>query len=269
MSKENTDEMKEFDKKMDKLIDEYQRSPEYKSDNYLYAAYDEENESKKKKLAKQALEIYPDNIDAQILLATFEKDMIKRLKLYDNIIDNATKILEKENMFDEKNIGHFWGIMETRPYMRAKCCKMNLLFDLSRYKEAIKECEDLIRLCPNDNMGIRYRLLGLYALIEDFDKVEYLFNGYGKEESTYMLFIMAISYYKQGMYSKAKKYIKLTNEANKYVYYLMFKGCNKDNSKYYSRGSSSEAIMIINDLDPLILSSKSFIEFAKKVLDIL
>lgn len=29
------------------------------------------------------------------------------------IIEKATKLLEKDNMFDKENIGHFWGMIET------------------------------------------------------------------------------------------------------------------------------------------------------------
>ena len=39
-------------------------------------------------------------------------------------------LLEKDNMFEEDNIGAFWGILETRPYMRAKHNKLLCLLNL-------------------------------------------------------------------------------------------------------------------------------------------
>ena len=46
-------------------------------------------------MAKQALEIYPDNIDAENLIVEFEEDPIKKIKKYDYIVEKAIKILEK------------------------------------------------------------------------------------------------------------------------------------------------------------------------------
>ena len=65
------------------------------------------------KLAKQALEINPENIDAECFIAEFEENQIKKLSKMEAIIEKATKLLEKDNMFDKENIGHFWGMIET------------------------------------------------------------------------------------------------------------------------------------------------------------
>lgn len=46
------------------------------------------------KYAKQALELYPDNIDAQCILADFEEDEIKKLKKYNVVVENATRVMK-------------------------------------------------------------------------------------------------------------------------------------------------------------------------------
>lgn len=88
-------------------------------------------------------------------------------------------------MFEQENIGHFWGMIETRPYMRARNRKITILMDLGRYTEAIKECEKLYKK----------------------------FNEY----SAFMLFPMAIMYFKKGDYKKCMQMNqyqehKITNE---------------------------------------------------------
>jgi len=125
-----------------KVIDleeyKYINSPKYKSDELLEQALDATSKSKALKYAKQALEVYPDNIDAEALIAEFEDNPIKRLKKFDSIVEKATKLLEEQNMFDKENIGEFWLILDTRPYMRARYNKMILLKELGRYTEAAK-----------------------------------------------------------------------------------------------------------------------------------
>ena len=167
-----------------KVIDleeyKYFNSPQFKSDELLEEALEANSKSKALKLAKQALDIYPNNIDAENLIVEYEENPIKKLKKLDIIIVKATKLLEEQNMFDKENIGDFWLILETRPYMRARHNKVVTLWELGRYSEARKECEELIQLCNSDNTGIRYILIGLYCILEKFEECEklcfFLFN---------------------------------------------------------------------------------------------
>jgi tetratricopeptide (TPR) repeat protein len=63
-------------------------------------------------------------------------------------------------MFEE-NVGHFWGLIQARPYMRARYGLAGCLEDLGRPSEAIDHYRDLLRLNPNDNQGVRDILLPL------------------------------------------------------------------------------------------------------------
>ena len=134
MNKDNIIDLEEY---------KYFNSPKFKSDELLEEALESTSKNNAIKLAKQALEIYPDNIDAENLIAEYEENLIKKLKKYDVIIEKATKLLEAQNMFDKENIGEFWLILETRPYMRARHNRILVLMQLGRYTEAMKECEEL------------------------------------------------------------------------------------------------------------------------------
>src|SRR5699024_5376154 len=74
--------------------------------------------AKRKRLIQQALEIHPLSSDAYLLLAEDERDMDQQLKLLKKAIDVGEQDLGDE--FFKKNYGHFWGIIETRPYMRER-----------------------------------------------------------------------------------------------------------------------------------------------------
>ena len=58
-----------------------------------------------------------------------------------------------------ENVGHFWGITETRPYMRARFGLAESLTAAGRIDEAMTHYQELLRLNPNDNQGVRYVLL--------------------------------------------------------------------------------------------------------------
>ena len=61
------------------------------SDDLLFEAYEEPIKSKAIKLAKQALEIYPDNIDAENFITKFETNTIKKLKKYEDTLNKEKK----------------------------------------------------------------------------------------------------------------------------------------------------------------------------------
>ncbi|MGF1635287.1 MAG: tetratricopeptide repeat protein [Phycisphaerae bacterium] len=62
-------------------------------------------------------------------------------------------------------VGMFWGIIETRPFMRATAGLADALQQerlAVHTDEAIALYEQMLRLNPNDNQGIRYPLIGCY-----------------------------------------------------------------------------------------------------------
>ncbi|CAG9944815.1 unnamed protein product [Clonostachys rosea f. rosea IK726] len=62
-----------------------------------------------------------------------------------------------ENVF-QTGVGHFWGIVETRDYMRARFAAANALLqvDTKRAVEnALEHFNEMIRLCRHDNQGVR------------------------------------------------------------------------------------------------------------------
>jgi hypothetical protein len=58
----------------------------------------------------------------------------------------------------ETNAGHFWGLIETRPYMRARFALVEAYLDLKTFdsvKTALDHTMEILRLCRSDNMGVR------------------------------------------------------------------------------------------------------------------
>ncbi len=64
----------------------------------------------------------------------------------------------------EEHAGHFWGILETRDYMRARYALMEALLKVKTHaavKAAHDHAMDCLRLCRSDNMGVRYMIPAL------------------------------------------------------------------------------------------------------------
>src|SRR5205823_3664226 len=65
-----------------------------------------------------------------------------------------------------KSAGHFWGILQTRPYLRARLGLAQTLWALARREEAVQHLQEMLRLNPNDNQGIRYTLAGFLLFLD-------------------------------------------------------------------------------------------------------
>ncbi|KAE9973220.1 hypothetical protein BLS_005919 [Venturia inaequalis] len=67
------------------------------------------------------------------------------------------------DIFEEEE-GRFWGIHETRPYMRARYAFVEALVKVGTYdavEVAYDNLRDMLRLCRGDNMGVRDVIPGL------------------------------------------------------------------------------------------------------------
>lgn len=61
----------------------------------------------------------------------------------------------------KEDIGSFWGLIETRPFMRALFGLAHTLQDCGRIDEALVHYKQPLRLNPNDNQGVRLVLIPL------------------------------------------------------------------------------------------------------------
>ncbi|KAL9051209.1 MAG: hypothetical protein Q9206_004794 [Seirophora lacunosa] len=68
------------------------------------------------------------------------------------------------NVF-ETSVGHFWGVLSTRDYMRARFALVEAILKVKTFdavKAAAEHIRDMLRLCRSDNMGVRDLLPALY-----------------------------------------------------------------------------------------------------------
>ena len=186
------------------------------ADDYLELSYDASNRKDALKYAKKALKLDPNSIDAQTAVIEISaKSETEMVRDYARAVQKATKSMEKEGYFEEEYIGDFWGVLETRPYMRLRAKYIMALVNCGMIGQARDECEEMLRLCEGDNLGMRYRLMHIYTYFEDEDAALSLHKRFDSYDETEMLLPLSLLYYKKGDYAKSTQYLRKLSRANK------------------------------------------------------
>jgi tetratricopeptide (TPR) repeat protein len=182
----------------------------------MYQAFEEANPAKRIALAHDALAISPDCADAYVLLAEEEADTVGRaLELYQEGVAAGTKALGKS--FNE-HAGSFWGILETRPYMRARRGLADTLWRVGRKEEALAHYRELLHLNPADNQGNRYVLLDLLLQMDRMEEVTQLLEQYRDDWTAAWLYTGALVKFRQhGASKEAEKALGNALEENPHV----------------------------------------------------
>ena len=177
-------------------------------DEDLQMAYEAENSEEALKCAKRALKKNPRSVDAETLIAQCqaksEDDLQSR---YRKILAKEEKNLKNDGIWEEENIGSFWLITATRPYMRLCDVYVDSLVASRKFRKAAEECEKMLRLCENDNLGVRYRLAHIYAYLEEEAALQRLQQRYENEDSTMFLLPLCVLYYKLDDLKTAASYL--------------------------------------------------------------
>ena len=260
---EANEKLQEFIKMYNNDEIEYKNTPLDDAYEILEEAQNARNEKEAIKLAKKAYEKSSECFDAILFQCDLEENGIKRMKLLDDGLEFEKNRLTKEKYFDKENIGHFYGIFETRPYIRGLVIKIEYLLEEGKLRQAANVCKEVLRLNENDNLGARYLLMAIYATLEEEKDMLDLYKKY-PEEDLEMLFPLFAIYYKTGNDKKAKDYLNRIDKCNSnFVKY--FKGIIKQSEKvrpgYYSRGDSSETFMYLERYDYLLITMPRLHEY--------
>lgn len=226
---------------------EYENTPLDDANELLEKAKNTKSKKQAIKYAKEAYELCSDCFDAILFQFDLESDPIKKMKMLDEGLEYEKTRLEKEKFFQKDNIGRFYGIFETRPYIRGLYCKAHYYAIEGKMKRARDICKEILRLNEHDNLGARYLLMAIYACLEEEGDMLKLYKKY-QEDSLEMLLPLYILYFKRDNQKRAQMYLDKVSKANpNFVKY--FKGTMKVNSDiipgYYSIGDSSEIMMYI------------------------
>ena len=125
----------------------------------IYAAQEESSPHRRVALARQALDLSPDCAEAYNLLAAEEPDPSQQFRLLEQGVAAGERAIGEANFKEWESEGMFWGVVETRPYMRALAGVAELTWLLQEDRaRAIAIYQRMLVLNPNDNQGVRYAL---------------------------------------------------------------------------------------------------------------
>src|SRR5271169_6155492 len=167
------------------------KSATEKAQDVMYQAWDQAEPSKRIALANKALTISPLCADAYVLLAEEKANSAKEaLEYYRRGVDAGSRALGTKT-FNEY-AGHFWGFLETRPYMRARSGLAATLAALGDVEAAIGHYRDMLRLNPGDNQGIRYVLARCLMKSRDIEALKQLLKQFDQDSSGLWLYTRAL-----------------------------------------------------------------------------
>jgi tetratricopeptide (TPR) repeat protein len=214
-----------------------------------FDAMEAESSADARRLAKRALALDPDCVDALVVLTGLDahspREAIEGLQ---RAVAAGERSLGAE--FIRKNRGYFWGILETRPWMRAMEQLAGVLRSQEIYLDAIRIYERMLELNPNDNQGVRDSLLGVYLAAGDAAAAGKLLKKYRNDGSANFAWGRVLERYLDGDLDGASRALVEARAANGHVelYLMGRKPIPKALPEMYSMGSEEEAIFCMDNL---------------------
>jgi len=218
------------------------------AEDFLQEAYRAEDEDEQFHLALKALQAWPDYADAYVLLAEQARNPKDALELYHRGLAAAERVLGPK-IFKEWG-GQFWKLLETRPYMRARNGLALSLWALGRREEAVQNLEEMLRLNPNDNQGVRHTLAAWLLNMDRDKELGRLLKQYDEERmATWAYTRVLLELREHGDTPRARQLLEDAKRANKHVpdYLLERKSLPPQRPHYYSPGAESEAVMYVEN----------------------
>ena len=229
--------------------DSDEETPLTKAQDMMYDAWEATGSKRRIALARKALETSPDCADAYALLAKeCANSVTEALDLYRQGVEAGERALGKEAF--EEDVGGFWGILETRPYMRARAGLAECLWAAGKHNDAIQQYKDMLRLNPNDNQGIRDLLMPRLIEMGKDEEAEVLFKEYQDDGMASWAYSRALlDFRKMGDSEISRKSLKAAIKNNNHIpaYLLGRKKMPQSLPEYYSPGDETEAMFYIKE----------------------
>lgn len=220
-----------------------------KAQQIAFDATEAESEAQVRKLARRALKLDPDCVDALLVMVDLDahspRETIEGLQ---KAVAAGERSLGAK--FIDDHAGHFWMLIETRPYMRALQSLAEACRSQGISLDAIRIYEKMLKLNPNDNHGVRDPLLGLYLEAGDLNGVARLFKRYKDDASANFAWARVLERFLAGDPEGANAALAQARKANPHMELFLTarKRLPKEPPEMYSPGSEEEAALCLSYL---------------------
>lgn len=173
--------------------------------------------SKAKKLAQQALKVWPDCAQASVILAELADSVSEALPLYEQGVVAGRRALADE--WDGlRQDDAFWGYLPTRPFLRALAGLADTLWGIGQREESAERYLELLTLNPNDNQGIRDVAVPRLMEMGRNDDARRILKQYADCDDCFTAYNLALLEFREcGDCAKTKKLLKKALQANEHV----------------------------------------------------
>lgn len=220
-------------------------TPLEQAQDLCYQAYDVFGR-RRVQLARAALRKSADCADACVILAEQAGTREDELEYYSQGVAAGLRALGPEML--ARDVGHFWGIASTRPYMRAVFGLAQTLEKLGRHAEAAQQYQELLRLNPHDNQGARYLLLPrLLELGRDEDAAR-LLKAYDEDSANWTYARALLAFRLSGPCPASNRELRIALKANPHVPRFLLTDERWPLPEHYRRGSAEEAAVVVEEL---------------------
>ena len=226
-------------------------SQEQEAQQMVYDSWEAADIDEACDLLVAATQLDPRNVDAWLGLLQYstlpDEEQVVMLR---SLVEMGAQNLGAD--FEELK-GHFWGVHETRPYMRVRGSLAILLAKLKRFEEAIAEYEAMLILNPGDNQGVRYGLMACYLAADRLAGARRLFKEYDERKySATWAWAYVLERFLSGAPKEAEKALKIAQRLNPHAqaYFLGHRQLPRNMPRSYAMGSREEAIIAWEMLQP-------------------
>jgi tetratricopeptide (TPR) repeat protein len=239
-----------------------------KAQDVIYDAWERTTARSRIALARKALGITPLCADAYNLLAEEARSVEEARELYVRGVEAGELALGRKGF--KEYAGHFWGFLETRPYMRARAGLAGALLKLGDEDAAIGHYRDMLELNPGDNQGIRYVLLACSLRRDDKAALKELLAAYQDEGSAHWLYTRALLAFREGRATENEvvRLVKDARSANGHVPGILAATASPvvSDGDYITVGGPDEATEYVAECGPAWHSTPSAVEWRTKII---
>lgn len=242
------------------------KTPLEEAQALIYEAMETQSSRKRIGLARKALSISEDCADAYVLLAEETAKTVEKAKELFQAGVHAGERALGEDAFEEYE-GHFWGVLETRPYMRARAGLAACLWDMGQRDDAITHYQEMLRLNPGDNQGLRYTLLSCLVEEKRDKEAEQLLKDYRNDPTAIWRYNAALlAFRKSGVSRRANKLLADALQYNPYVpdYLLGKRRMPREIPEYIQFGDETEAVDYVDAAGPLWLQEPGALDWLRQ-----
>lgn len=173
---------------------------------------------KKCDIAKKALGICGDCVEAYLVLGWNTQDIYERLHILRQGMELATMNIGKE--FFLRHVEDFYEEDVMKPLLQIKFAYALSLFEAGNLKKAQKQFQEILNLNPSDVFHVKHYVYASYLYFEQLEKCKELL---GKEhrDDTFLMYVRFLLLLKEEQIEEAAGMVKALSQANSHLFDML------------------------------------------------